>query len=121
MKTKTLCVLSLFIGLIGCTALGTSPKPTVPPASISEFLELVESEDFHKMARKGREIFTQSLHIPNHAELFTQFPSSEIERGHIRYVFYSFQGEASGGEVYLILEQDSGKVVEFNYFEASFE
>jgi hypothetical protein len=118
---KTLCVLSLFFVLIGCTAVGMPPKPTVPPASISEFLELVESEDFHKIARDGKEIFTQGVYIPNHTTLFAQFPSSETERGHIRYVFYSFRGETSGGEVYLILEQDSGKVVEFNYFEASFE
>ena len=116
-----LCVMSLFVVLIGCTTEGMTPKPTASEASISEFLEIVRSKDFHKMARKGKEVFKEGLYVPNHAKLFSQFPFSEFQPGRIRYVFYSFRGQASVGEVYLILEQDSGKVVEFNYLEAWFE
>jgi hypothetical protein len=93
----------------------------VSEASIYEFLEIVERRDFHKMAQAGKDVFEQGRHIPNHAVLFGQFPSSEPRSGQVRYVFYSFRGEASVGEVYLILESDSGKTVEFSHIEAWFE
>ena len=118
---KFFCVLFLLVILIGCTTEGMTAKPTVSPASIAEFLELVKGQNFHQMARKGKEVFKQGLYIPNHTEQFQQFPFSESEQDRIRYVFYSFKGEASAGEIYLILEQDSGKVIEFNHFEAFFE
>jgi hypothetical protein len=84
-------------------------------------MEVVERGEYHAMTRKGEEVFKEGLCIPDHAKLFAEFPRSEIQPGHIRYVLYSFDGEASGGEVYLILEQDSGKIIEFNYFEATYE
>ncbi len=107
--------------LIGCTPAGTATPPPVSPASIAEFLQIVESKDYHQMSRQGQEVFKPGLTIPDHAGRFKEFPSSEFGPNRVRYVFYSFKGEASAGEVYLILEQDSGKVVEFNYFEALFE
>jgi len=118
---KVLCILFLLVTLTGCTVEGTATEPTVSPASFSEFLEIVKSEDFHKMARKGKAVFEQNHYIPNHANLFAEYPSSEIDQGRIRYDLYGFEGEASAGMVYLILEQDSGKVIEFNYLEAWFE
>lgn len=84
-------------------------------------MEIVESGDYHAMTRKGEEIFKEGLYIPDHVKLFAKFSWSEVEAGYIRYTLYSFDGEASGGEVYLILEQDSGRIVEFNYFEATYE
>lgn len=93
----------------------------MPEDSIQEFFEIVERQDFHEMARAGREIFVEGLHISNHAALFEHFPSSEPDSGYVRYVFYSFQGEASVGQVYLVLESDSGKIVEFGRVEAWLE
>jgi hypothetical protein len=103
--------------LAGCV----SAEPTVSPTAISEFIEIVESGNYHAMVQKGEEIFKEGLCIPDHVEVFAEFPRSEMEPGHIRYILYSFDGEASGGEVYLILERDSGRIVEFNYFEATYE
>jgi hypothetical protein len=107
----------LVVLLAGCTPV----KPTVSPAALSEFMAIVESGDYHAMARKGEQVFKKDLYIPDHEELFAEFSWSEVEPGRIRYVLYSFDGEASGGEVYLILEQDSGRIVEFNYFEATYK
>ena len=84
-------------------------------------MEVVQSGDYHAMTRKGDEVFKEGLYIPDHAELFARFPWSEVEPGYIRYILYSFDGEVSGGEVYLILERDSGRIIEFNYFEATYE
>lgn len=118
---KFFWLFSLFALLIGCTPENTPPKPTVDPAAMAEFFQVVKRKEYHQMARTGRELFEPGLYIPDHTEQFEQFPASEYGPGRIRYVFYSFEGEASAGEVYLILEQDSGKVIEFNYFEAFFE
>ncbi len=84
-------------------------------------MEVVESGDYHAMTRKGEEVFEEGLCIPDHAGLFAEFSRTEMESGNIRYVLYSFDGEVGGGQVYLILEQGSGKIVEFNYFEATYE
>lgn len=102
------------------TQASMAPKAVVPSDALIQFYEVVESKDFHRMARMGKEVFRQGLTIPDHAKLFAGFPSSEVERSRVRYVLYSFQGEASAGEVYLILERDSGEIVELNSFEALF-
>ncbi|MBN1813168.1 MAG: hypothetical protein JXA14_15135 [Anaerolineae bacterium] len=117
MLVRFLCTIFLVTLLAGCVP----AKPTVSPAAISEFMEVVERGEYHAMTRKGKEVFEEGLCIPDHTELFAEFPRSEMEPGHIRYVFYSFDGEASGGEVYLILDRDSGEIVEFNYFEVTYE
>jgi len=83
--------------------------------------EIVERRDFHEMARTGKEVFEPGHYIPDHAALFGQFPFTEPASGRVRYVLYSFRGQASVGEVYLILESDSGRIVEFNHIEAWFE
>jgi hypothetical protein len=114
---RYLCAVFLCAFLAGCV----SASPTVSPAAISEFLEVVESGDYHAITCKGEEVFQENFCIPDHAALFAEFPRSEAEPGHIRYILYSFDGEASGGEVYLILERDSGRIVEFNHFEATYE
>ena len=90
-------------------------------ASIYAFLEIVGRRDFHEMVQTGKEVFEQGLYIPNHAALFGQFPSSEPRSGHVRYVLFCFRGQASVGEVYLVLESDSGRIVEFNHIEAWLE
>jgi len=63
----------------------------------------------------------EGQYIPQHHELFRDYPSNQPERGLIRYILFRFRGEASLGEVYIILEQETGKIIEFNYFEAWFE
>ena len=118
---KVLYAISLAILCAGCMPGCTTARPTVSRDSIDEFLEIVERRDFHGMTQTGKEVFEQGLYIPNHAALLGQFPSSEPRSGHTRYVFYSFRGQASAGEVYLILESDSGRIVEFNHVEAWFE
>ena len=118
---KMLCVVSLAILCVSCMPACTGARPKASEASIYEFLEIVERRDFHEMARTGKEVFEQGRYIPNHAALFGQFPSSEPRSGHVRYVFYSFRGQASVGEVYLILESDSGRIIEFSHIEAWFE
>ena len=114
-------VLLLILLLAGCSGIHTNPKPTISPTSIEDFFEVVESKDYHAMTRKGQETFKVGHYIPNHVEAFVDLPSSEAGEGRIRYVLYSFEGEASAGEVYLILEPATGKIVEFNYFEATLE
>ncbi len=94
-------------------------EAVVSSAALIQFLEVVASRDFHGMVRKGEEVFGRGLVISDHAKLFDGFPSSEVEQGRVRYVLHSFEGEASVGEVYLILERDSGEIVEFNSVEAS--
>jgi hypothetical protein len=111
-------VLLLILLLAGCSGLSTHPKPTLPPAAVAEFFEVVESKDYHAMRRKGQETFKVGHYIPDHAETFKNLPSSEVGDDRLRYVLYSFEGEASAGEVYLILEAATGVIVEFNYFEA---
>jgi hypothetical protein len=118
---RCLCIVFLFALLAGCAPECASVRPTVSPAAVSEFMEVVERGEYHAMTRKGEEVFKEGLSIPDHAELFAGLPRSAMELGRVRYILYSFEGEASGGEVYLILEQDSGKIVEFNYFEATYE
>jgi hypothetical protein len=103
------------------TQASLAPKAVVPSDALIQFFEVVESRDFHRMARMGKEVFRQGLTIPDHAKLFAGVPSSQAGRSRVRYVLYSFHGEASAGEVYLILEQNSGRIIQFNYFEASFE
>jgi hypothetical protein len=102
------------------TQASMASQAVVASDALIQFFEIVESKDFHRMARIGEEVFRQGLTMPDHAKLFAGFPSSEVERSRIRYVLYSFRGEASAGEVYLILERDSGEIVEFNSFEALF-
>lgn len=114
---RFLCVVFLVALLAGCAP----AEPPVSAAEISEFMEVVERGEYHAMTRKGEEVFKEGLCIPDHAGLFAEFPRSEMEPGYIRYILYSFDGEASGGEIYLILERGSGRIVEFNYFEATYE
>ena len=118
---KVICMVSFLLILVGCTTGGVSAKPTVSPNSVSEFLEVLESKDYHRIAGAGREVFEQGLYVPNHAELLRGYPSSAPRQGQIRYVLYSFHGEASAGEVYLILDRESGEIIQFSYFEALFE
>lgn len=118
---KVFSVLSFLVILVGCATADVRPKPTVSPNSVSEVLEVLESKDYHRITRVGGEVFKQGLYVPNHAELFRGYPSSAPRQGQIRYVLYSFHGEASAGEVYLILDGDSGEIIEFSYFEALFE
>lgn len=100
---KIISVLFLLIVFSGCTTRDISlVEPTVSPTSMMEFFEVAESKDYHKIAEMGKEVFKQGLCIPDHAKLFNELSSSKINEGHIRYILYSFQGEASGGEVYLI-------------------
>jgi hypothetical protein len=93
----------------------------VPEDAIYAFFEIVERQDFHEMARAGRDVFVQDRYIPNHAALFEQFSFTAPRSGHVRYVLYSFGGPASFGEIYLIVESDSGRIVEFNHVEAWLE
>lgn len=118
---KVICMVSFLVILAGCATGEVGAKPTVSPNSVSEFLEVLESSDYHRIARVGREVFETGLCVPNHAELLRGYPSSAPRQGQIRYVLYSFHGEASAGEVYLILNGDSGEIIEFSHFEASFE
>ena len=112
-------VLLLSLILTGCAVLAKPAKPTVSPASIAEFFEVVETKDYHAMTRKGQETFKEGHYIPNYAGLFEDLPDSEPGKGQIRYVLYHFEGDASVGEVYLILEAATGKIVEFNHIEAT--
>ena len=73
------------------------------------------------MVRYGEETFRDSLYIPNHAELFNDLPSTVYDEGLVRYVLYSFKGEASLGEIYLIIKEDTGKIIEYNFLEAIIE
>ena len=118
---KALYVMSLVILLVSYMSGCTATRPAVSEASIDEFLEAVGRQSFHEIARTGDEIFEQGRYIPNHTALFVRFPSSVPKNGHVRYVFHSFRGPASIGEIYLILESDTGRIVEFNHVEAWFE
>ena len=119
---KRLCIVWLPISLVlvGCASGGGLARPTVSEAAVLEYLEIVERGHFHRMALEGQEVFTEGAYVPNYAELFERFPYSEPQPGHIRYSLYSFSGKASAGEVYLILERESGRIVEFSFVEASF-
>jgi hypothetical protein len=114
---KTWYLAFVVMVLAGCATSATTSAPTVPPTEIVEFIEIVESKDYHRMAQQGKETFQKGLYIPNHADLLAQFPASEPQQDYIRYVLYSFRGEASAGEVYLILEQATGRIIEFNHIE----
>jgi hypothetical protein len=118
---RVLCTVSLAILLTICAPGCAAPRRTVSAASISAFLQVVEDGEFHAIARAGKEVFVEGLCIPDHAQWFGHLSSSEPEAGQVRYVLYDFQGEVSVGQVYLILEEDSGRVIEFNFFEAWFE
>jgi hypothetical protein len=95
--------------------------PTVPDASLHQFLQRAETGDYHQIVSEGKAIFTEGAYIADHAELLAPFPCSEVRPGHLRYTLHSFGGEASVGEVYLILQKGSGRIIEFNYIEAFLE
>jgi hypothetical protein len=118
---RVLYTVSLVILFAICTPGCAVRRRTVPEASIAAFLQLVEGREFHGIARAGKEVFEEGLYIPNHAEWFGHLPASEPQVGQVRYVLYDFRGAASVGQVYLILERGSGRVVEFDSFEAWFE
>jgi len=108
---KVLRIISLAM-LIVSSVPGCAPtRPTVSEASIEAFLEIVERRDFHEMARTGKEVFEPGHYIPDHAALFGQFPFTEPASGRVRYVLYSFRGQASVGEVYLHYNGVTGGVV----------
>jgi hypothetical protein len=118
---RILYALSLLALLVGCATDGPGKGQSIPEASIVEFLEIAERGDYHEVVRAGEEVFHEGWHIPNHAKLLSRFPSSEPQPGRVRYALHRFQGEASVGEVYLVLERESGQVVEYSYFEAMLE
>lgn len=96
-------------------------RSAVSKASVLQYLEIVEAGNFHQMALEGKGVFREGAIIPNYIELFKPFPYSEPQPGRARFTLYSFSGEASAGEIYLILEQGSGKIIGFNSFEAFLE
>jgi hypothetical protein len=119
---KAIIFLFIFvIFVVGCTADDTQAKENVLPASISDFFKAVESQNFHSISRIGEQIFRPGLYIPDHDNIFYEIPNSEYGEECIRYVLYSFQGEESAGEVYLILEKNSGKIVEYNHYEVIYK
>lgn len=96
-------------------------RNAIPLSSLTQYFEVLASEDYHEAARRGKDLFGQGLVIPNHDELLSEFASSDMDHARTRYSLYSFHGEASAGEVYLIVGKKSGEIIEFNYVEASFE
>jgi hypothetical protein len=95
-------------------------EATIPPEEISTFLDVVESEDFHDMRRKGEEIFQAGHCVPDHATRFGNFSVFEPQPGQLRYEFYSFKGEAGAGSILLFLDKATGKIISFSAVEASF-
>ena len=39
----------------------------------------------------------------------------------VKYTLYQFNGDVSAGEVYLIVDIETGWILEFNHYEATFE
>jgi hypothetical protein len=118
---KVLYAMSLIFFFARCVPGSAVGGRAVPEASLEAFFVVVEGRDFHEMARVGRETFAEGLTIRDHGALFAGFPSSSPRRGHVRYVLYEFRGEASAGQVYLVLEGETGRIIEFNAFEAWFD
>ena len=107
--------------LVACSSDRPLEQPTVSTDSIEHFLALRDGKDYHEMVRLGKEVFQDSLFIPDHVQLFKDLPSSDYSEGLVRYALFSFKGETSLGEIYLILDEDTGEIIEYNYFEAILE
>ncbi len=99
----------------------TSEILTIPKNQIQNFIKVVETKNFGKIAREGNKVFKKGLYIPNHSKMFKNFPSKE-HMDYIYYFFLTFEGNArrTSGGIMLILEKDSSKVYRFHTQETIF-
>jgi hypothetical protein len=84
---------------------------------IYNFLKTVESKDYRGIKGAGEPIFKAGWVIPNHAEVFKNYPSSRAADGTIRYVFFSVTGDGGRAYVDMFVKSESGEIVSFNCME----
>jgi hypothetical protein len=118
-----LVLLLAIVAVAGCSA-EVQPEPAndtqtiVSQESLSSFLEVVRTGDFHDMGRAGQQIFKKGLRVPDHSEAFLGSAAPEQRGDQVRYVFHRFRGEGSVGEVSLTLARDTGTIIAFTVVEA---
>jgi hypothetical protein len=95
-------------------------RSVVSSSDLAIFLELVESGDFHAVARRGETLLKPGQYIPDYAVQFKAFPAGRTKNGQIRYDLMQFKGTAGAGGVLLFLKEDTGEIVQFLPFEATF-
>jgi hypothetical protein len=110
-------VLLLFLSA-GCAQV-QQPR-TVPEDDIAAFLNTLETGEYHDLERNGEEVFQEGLYIPDHRSVFRDYPSEELPDGQIRYDLLTIEGEAGIAWIYLFLEKDTGKIIQFSAGEATF-
>ena len=84
------------------------------------FLEVVKRGGFHAMWKQGEQIFQQDRLLPKHAAQFKGITPAEPQPGQVRYTLYSFRGTSGAGDISILLEKSTGKILKFSRVETSF-
>lgn len=119
------CLIFTLLLAAGCTANTAEFKPVstrviVAEAEILAYLDRLEISPYHDLKPAGTEIFQPGRHIPVYRRIFDDYPAQELPEGQIRYDLLVTEGETGTAWIYLFLDQDSGRIVEFSAGEATF-
>ncbi len=118
---SVMLVIAVFALLAGCTRPRATPAANaVPEELLSAFLTQVKTQDYHDVARDGRDLLKPGLVIPDHKTKLKDFPSGNPEKGQVRYELMSFHGDSSAGGINLFLKEETGEIIQFIPFEATF-
>jgi hypothetical protein len=118
-KLRTYLIVVLLLILSAGCAQAQQPK-IVPEDDIAAFLEALETGEYHDLERNGQEVFQEGMYIPDHRSMFHDYPSEELPDGQIRYDLLTIEGEAGIAWIYLFLEEDTGKIIQYSAGEATF-
>jgi hypothetical protein len=92
----------------------------VPSEELSRFLDIIKSQDFHRMRREGEKVFQTNLYIPDHEAKFKGFAVSEPQPGHLHYSLFSVKGTGGAAEIAVVLDKKTGRIILFSAIDVSF-
>ena len=100
------------------TYLQSGTKTVVSNDEILVFLQDLKTQNFHDLARRGKEIFRVGLYVPSHATIFEKYGHENLENDIVRYDLYFVEGEAGVAFIHLFMERTTGKIEKFDEGEA---
>lgn len=120
-KMKSLILFIAVIALlVGCTLpQANQVANVVQEEQLSAFLEQVKTQDYHDVARTGRELMKPGLLIPDYKTKLNAFPSRIPEEGQVLYELMTFQNVGKVGGINLFLNEETGEIIRFIPFEVT--
>lgn len=121
MTNQITFMVAVVVLLVGCSQHpAVRPAIIVPEKELSAFLEQTKTGDFHDLSRVGEALLKPGLRIVDYKTKLKDFPSGILKEGQVRYELMSFHGDGGAGGINLFLNADTGEIIQFLPFDATF-